>query len=137
MNVWKPLRMALLYALIGPIVGALLLAAALGGSVAAWAPRGLDLASVYIIGLPPLLATGFVVAVLAQRGRSFIGLTLVSTLVGAAFGAVSAIFYGFLVLETSPSFSFFTAMVVAGGAAGFGCVLMVGVLSLFRPPGDR
>jgi hypothetical protein len=132
---WRPIRMALLYALLGPLIGAGILAAALGGSAAAWAPRGLDLISVYIIGFPPLLATGFIVAVRAQRSRSFILLWLTSTAIGALFGAISALFYGFLVLDASPTFSFFMAMTIAGGAAGFGCLLLVGLLTLFRSPG--
>jgi len=135
MKAWKPLRMALLYGLAGPLIGALLLAARLGDSAAAWAPRGLDIASVYIIGFPPLVAAGFVVAILAQRGRSYFALVLLSTLIGAGFGALSAVFYGMLVLEASPTFAFFTALTIAGGAAGFGCILVVGVLSMFRSPG--
>jgi hypothetical protein len=127
--------MALFYALAGPLIGALLLAALLGDSAVAWAPRGLDLASVYIIGLPPLLATGFIVAVLARGGRSFLRLGLLSTLIGTAFGALSALFYGFLVLETSPTFSFFASMAIAGGAAGLGCVVLVGLWSLVRGGG--
>jgi hypothetical protein len=129
--------MALLYALAGPLIGALLLAMVLGDSAVAWAPRGLDLLSVYIIGLPPLLATGFIVAILARGGRSFVRLALLSTLIGAAFGALSARFYGFLVLATSPTLSFFTSMAIAGGAAGLGCVVIVGLWSLFRGGGER
>jgi hypothetical protein len=135
MKAWRPIRMALLYALLGPLIGAGLLAAALGGSAAAWAPRGLDLISVYIIGFPPLLATGFIVAVMAQRGRSFFGLWLMSTLIGAGFGALSAAFYGFLVPEASPNLRFFMAMIIAGGAAGFCCLVLVGLMTLFRSPG--
>ena len=136
MTAWGPLRTSLFYAIVGPLMGALLLAAILGDSAAAWAPQGLDIIAVYIIGLPPLLATGFVVAIVAQRGRSFFSLALLSTLIGAGFGGLSALFYGFLVLEVSPTFSFFAAMAAAGGAAGLGCLIIIGALALiFRGDG--
>lgn len=136
MNTWGPLRTSLFFAIVGPLMGALLLAAILGDSATAWAPRGLDVISVYIIGLPPMLATGFLVAVVAQRVGGFLGVALSSALIGAGFGALSAVFYGLFVLEVSPTFTFFAAMTAAGGAAGLGCLIIIGALALiFRGDG--
>lgn len=139
MTGWRPVRTAFYFALLGPLIGAVLLLLAFeepasGSRALAPAAIGDLIISGYIIGLPPMLATGFLVAVRAQRGRSFFGLIAYAAILGAVFGGLSALLW--VVLgppSTVPSVDLIAALAIAGGAAGIGCVIIVGLLSLFRP----
>lgn len=142
MRGWRPVRTALYFGLLGPAIGVALLLIVFG------APRdgslGIDTADVvdlvisaYVIGLPPMLATGFLTAIAAQRGRSFAGLTGRAAILGTVFGAVSALLWAFLgPPDAEPNVDLVLALAVAGGVAGFGCTLLVGFLTLFRRPGS-
>ncbi len=138
MKGWRPVRAAFHYGLLGPAIGVALLLIVFGspGDSSLGLETGdlVDLfISAYVIGLPPMLATGFLTAVAAQKGRSFAGLTGRSMMLGIVFGAVSALLWAFLGAPGSaPNVDLVVALAVAGGVAAFGCTLVLGLLSLFR-----
>ncbi len=139
MTGWRPLRTALFFGLVGPFIGAALLLVVVeepaAGQRALQSSALLDLLiSGYVIGLPPMLAIGFLVATSAQRGKSFFGLIALAVILGVVFGALSALLWVFLgPVGVVPSFDLVAALAIAGGAAGFGCTLLLGLRSLFRP----
>jgi hypothetical protein len=135
---WGPLQTALAYALVGPAIG-------VGLMLALFSPTIVDLGTlaegpfwdlvlaIYIIGAPPLAATGLIVGASAARGARLPTLTLLSAVLGALFAAVSALLWAFLgSVLSGPGWETIVAIAVAGAIAGFGSALVVALLSLFR-----
>lgn len=141
MKRWGPVMTAFYFGLMGPLIGVALLLlvveAPVIGERALAAGTVVDLIiSAYVIGLPPMLATGFLTSVAAQRGRSFAGLTATAAILGLVFGAISAVLWAFLgPPDGRPSFDLVVALAVAGAVAGFCCTLILGLMALFRRHG--
>lgn len=129
---------ALIYALGGPAIGLGVTLGVLAPAVANLGPvetgSFFQLAlSVYMIGLPPMLATGLFVAAAMQRGAGFVSVLVQSAALGFLFCAISAMIFGFLgSVSIAPSWRLIVAIASIGGiAATIACVIL-GVAGVLR-----
>lgn len=136
---WGPLRTAITYAVAGPVIGLALfvLTFTMAGAVnieGALAVPDL-LFGAYVIGLPAMAATGFLVAVAARNGRRLPRLTLTSAFLGFAFAALSGVLW--MLLGASPttavSWPLVLGIALMGAAAGFACALLAAVVARLEP----
>lgn len=141
MTGWRALPTTLLFAAIGPAIMVALAISVFSPAIDNLGPFETSafwnlVAFAYVIGAPPLAATGFLTAVASRSGAHLPALTIRGALWGALFAALSAAFWMFLgPTTTDPSWQLVVAIGIAGAVAGFGSALIVGVASLFRRRG--
>jgi hypothetical protein len=133
---WRPLTTAIFFAIFGPAIGFALTLAFLSPAIVNLGPYESgafwELAfGVYIIGAPPLAATGFLAGVLSRRGTRVPSLTFQSAVMGFVFGGLSALFWGYLGSILAPSSQLVFAIAVAGAVAGFGAAVLRGLSGVF------
>lgn len=139
---WRPLTSALLFAIAGPLVGTgivlLLLAPAIAnlGPFDASAPGEL-LFGAFVVGLPPMAATGLFVGLGAERGRSLPRLLLRAAIAGFLLSGLSAVLLATLGPVLSPTWQMMLAVAVIGaGAALVACLVAAIVLRRATPLGN-
>lgn len=119
---WRPLPSTLLFAIAGPVVGAGLVLLVLAPAIAnlgpfdASAPADL-LFGAFIVGLPPMGATGLFVGLGAERGQLLPRLLLRATVAGFALSGLSAILLAMLGPVVSPTWQMMLAIAVVGAVA--------------------
>jgi hypothetical protein len=132
----RPFDLALLYAMVPPLVGAALLAI---GTVATAPYLGSSpretvfflLFGSYLYGAPPLALTGIATALSARSGIGFAGLVLISAVSGFLFtGLVTA--GAALLWWDVAGWPVILGPAGAGGAAGGGAALTLGLLAALR-----
>jgi hypothetical protein len=133
---WRPLTTAIFFAVFGPAIGFALTLAFLSPAIVNLGPYEnsafWELAfGVYVIGAPPLAATGFLAGVLSRRGTRVPSLTFQSAVMGFVFGGLSALFWGYLGSILAPSGAMIFAIAVAGAVAGFGAAVLRALSGMF------
>ena len=140
--VGRPLRTTLLFAAIGPLVAIALTLAVFAPAIANLGPFGPDagfgvLFGGYVIGAPPLAATGFLVATAAGRGWRLPRLTLVAAILGFAFGGLSALFWFAFGPDTGDlNTALLMLLATIGATAAFATTILLGLLSRRRAAGS-
>ncbi|MCW5717853.1 MAG: hypothetical protein KIS68_08500 [Bauldia sp.] len=130
---WRPLPSALLFAIAGPLVGAglvLLLFAPAITNLGPFDPAApLDLLfGAFVIGLPPMAATGLFVGLGAERGRSLPRLLLRAAAAGFLLSGLSAVLLAMLGPVLSPTWQMMLAVAVLGAVAALLVCLVAAVL---------
>ena len=127
---WRPLPIALAFALIGPLVGALLMLALISPSVAEFGPFVSDafldiFVGAYVIGAPSLGFTGYWVARSAERGARLPTLTLQAALLGLVLTGLSVLVWILAgsVVESATGVGIMIAM--AGSVGAFTATLLI------------
>lgn len=129
---------ALTYALLGPALGLGITLGALSPAISNLGPvepsSFLELAlSLYVIGLPPMLATGLFVAAAEQRGAGFVSQLLQSAALGFLLTGISGLIWGFLgSVSIAPSWSLIIAIAAIGGVAASASCVVLGFVALIR-----
>lgn len=135
---WRRLYVTIAFALIGPAIGVGLFFILFGPAITNLGPFESGafwelVSAIYIIGAPPMVLAGLLVATSAQRGARLSTLTLLSAIYGALFTAVSALLWTFLgSLAAGPAWNTIIAIAVAGAIAAFVTMLILGLFSLLR-----
>src|SRR5688572_10535277 len=105
---WRPLVSALLFSVAGPLIGAGLVLLVLAPAIASVGPfdasaPGELLFGAFVVGLPPLAATGLFVGLGAERGRSLPRLVLRAMVAGFLLSGLSAMLLAMLGPVVSPT----------------------------------
>lgn len=127
---WRPLPIAIAFALIGPAVGALLMLALISPSIAEFGPflsgalRDIFVGA-YVIGIPALGFTGYWVARSAERGARLPTLTLQAALLGLILTGLSVLVWILAgsVVESATGVGIMIA--IAGSIGAFAATLIV------------
>lgn len=132
---WRPLPSALFFAILGPLVGAGIVLLVLAPAIANLGPFDADapidlLFGAFVVGLPPMAATGLFVGLGAEHGRSLPRLLLRAGVAGFLLSGLSAVLLAMLGPVVSPTWQMMLAVAVIGGVAA-GVVCLVAAL-LFR-----
>lgn len=133
---WRPLPVALAFAVIGPLVGALLMLALISPSASSFGPFVTDalfdiVFGSYAVGALALGVTGFLVARSAGRGARLSSLTLQGALYALLFTGVSALVWIFAGTEVTSAVGIVAMIAIAGSIGGFAATLIVaGALAL-------
>jgi hypothetical protein len=135
---WRPLGAAISYGILGPIVGAAILAIIFAPAVANLGPFEGSMAAefmfrAYIVGGPPMIATGFLAA-LASRKRRLPSLTLLSAGLGFVLTAISLLLLTAVVPETETPLGLTLWGAAAGAFGGFGAALLTALITVLRKP---
>ncbi|MGD9739835.1 MAG: hypothetical protein AB7O56_07305 [Bauldia sp.] len=129
---------ALTYALLGPALGLGITLGVLSPAIRNLGPvqpgSFFELAlSLYVIGLPPMLATGLFVAAAEQRGAGFVSLLLQSAALGFLLTGISGLIWGFLgSVSIAPSWRLIVAIAAIGGVAASAACVVLGFFTLLR-----
>lgn len=136
---WRPLGAAISYGILGPIVGAAVLAVIFAPAVANLGPFEGSMAAefmfrAYIVGGPPMIATGFLAA-LASKKRRLPSLTLLSAFLGFILTGLSFLLLNALVpTESEAPFEITLWGASAGAFGGFGAALVTALIMSLRKP---
>lgn len=136
---WRPLGAAISYGILGPIVGAGVIAIIFAPAVANLGPFEGSLAAefmfrAYIVGGPPMIATGFLAAI-ASKKRRLPSLTLQSAVLGFILTGLSMLLLTSLApAETEPNTAFILWVATAGAFGGFGAALLTALIMVLRKP---
>lgn len=136
MVVLRPGRTAAFFGVVPPFAGVVILALGYFPAISNLGPyAGQALifiaAAGYVMGAPPLAATGAVVGLLARRGRGRGELLALATVIGLWFGAVSAIAWQWSG-GMSTGAQGLVALTLASGAASFAAALLLSWLARWR-----
>lgn len=142
MNGWRIGRTVLLFALAGPLLGGAIFLALFVPALQNLGPFEstalLDLAfGAYIVGVPPMIATGLLVNALGQRGRRLPTLTMSAALAGFLLGMLSAFLWSVLGVPISDDgdagtgvpLQLLLGIGVLAAAAAFICAILAGILA--------
>ncbi|MCW5697784.1 MAG: hypothetical protein KIS96_13755 [Bauldia sp.] len=139
MNGWRTGRTVLLFALGGPLIGGAIFLALFVPAIRNLGPFQstalLDLAfGAYIVGTPPMIATGLLVAALGRRGRRLPTLTLIAAAAGFLLGMLSAFLWSVLGTPVSDDgagvpIQLLLGIGVLAAAAAFICTILAGILA--------
>lgn len=116
---WRPLPSALFFAIAGPLIGAGLVLLVFAPAIANLGPfdasAPLDLLfGAFVIGLPPMAATGLFVGLGAEKGRSLPRLLLRAAVAGFVLSGLSAVLLATLGPVVSPTWQMMLAVAVLG-----------------------
>jgi hypothetical protein len=134
MNAWRPLPTAIAYALVGPLIGALLTLALFSPAIVNLGPFADDaffelLFGAYVIGALPLALTGLLIARPARAGSRLPTLTLLAALLGLVLTALSAIAWIEFGLVGNAGWSAVLAIAIGGAVSAFAVTLVVAALA--------
>ncbi|MCC6736730.1 MAG: hypothetical protein IT534_11480 [Bauldia sp.] len=129
---WRPLPSALLFAVLGPLAGAGIVLLLLAPAIADLGPFDADapvdlLFGAFVVGLPPMAATGLFVGLGAERGSSVPRLLLRAAVAGFLLSGLSAVLLAMLGPVVSPTWQMMLAVAVIGGVSA---VVVCGIAAL-------
>ncbi|MCW5713675.1 MAG: hypothetical protein KIT43_04065 [Bauldia sp.] len=132
----RPVRTALFFGVVPPLAGVAIPAVGYfpaTTNLGPYAGHALTFVAVagYVMGAPPLAATGAVVGLLARRGRSTGELLALATVIGLWFGAASAIAWQWSG-GMSTGAEGLVALTLASGLASFAAALLLAWLVRWR-----
>ncbi|MGV8838996.1 MAG: hypothetical protein ACWA6X_01690 [Bauldia sp.] len=135
---WRPLPSALFFAVLGPLAGAGIVLLLLAPAIANLGPFDADapvdlLFGAFVVGLPPMAATGLFVGLGAERGRPVLRLLLRAVGAGFLLSGLSAVLLSMLGPVVSPTWQMILAVAVIGALAA-GVVCLGAALVLRRGP---
>ena len=134
----KVVAIALVFALLGPALGLGITLGVLAPAIENLGPveprSFLELAiSLYVIGLPPMLATGLFIAAAEQRGAGFVSLLLQSAALGFLLSGISGLVWGFLgSVSIAPNWRLIVAIAAIGGVAASAACVVLGFVAIVR-----
>jgi len=141
---WRPLPIALAFAVIGPLIGALLLLALFSPAIANLGPFSSDafldlLSGAYLVGFVPMMITGYLVARAARRGARLPSLTLRASVLGLVLTGLAILMWILAGTVVESATGVVAMIAIAGSIGGFAATLIIaGALALFarmRAPG--
>lgn len=126
----RPLPTALAFAVIGPLIGALLLLALFSPAIANLGPFSSDafldlLLGAYLVGFLPMAVTGFLVAGAARRGSRLPTLTLQASVFGFVLTGLSILVWILAGTSVGSTTAVVVAVALGGAISGFLTTLIV------------
>lgn len=139
---WRPFPSAVFFAIAGPLIAAGLVLLVFAPAIANLGPfdasAPLDLLfGAFVIGLPPMAATGLFVGLGAEKGRSLPRLLLRAASAGFLLAGLSAVLLATLGPIVSPTWQMMLAVAVLGAVAALLACLVAAVLLRRRSTPDE